>query len=78
MSDTATVTHDIIAIRADFPIFAREIKGRVLAYLDSAASSQKPQVVIEAMNRYYREIHANVHRGVYSLSEEATAAYEAA
>lgn len=69
-------TLDVQAIRADFPILAREIHGKPLAFLDSAASSQKPTAVIEAMNAYYRTAHANVHRGVYTLSEEATASYE--
>ncbi|MCP4168495.1 MAG: cysteine desulfurase [Chloroflexi bacterium] len=63
-------------IRADFPILDIEIHGHPLAYLDSTASSQKPLRVIEAMDKYYRQTHANVHRGVHTLSEEATAAYE--
>ena len=63
-------TSTSIDVRADFPIL------RDLAYLDSAATSQKPEVVIEAMNRYYREENANVHRSVYKLAEKATAAYE--
>ena len=63
-------------IRADFPILAQPVRGHPLAYLDSTASSQKPLAVIEAMNRYYREQNANVHRGVHFLSETATAAYE--
>lgn len=69
---------DVARIRQDFPLLARRERGRPLAYLDSAASSQKPAVVIEAIRRYYSEQHANIHRGVYRLSEEATAAYEAA
>jgi len=64
--------------RADFPILARELHGRPLAYLDNAASSQKPRTVIEAMGEFYRAHYANIHRGVYTLSEEATAAYEEA
>lgn len=69
---------DVEAIRGDFPILARRVKDKPLVYLDSAASSQKPVQVLEAMDRYYRETHANVHRGVHTLSEEATAQYEGA
>ncbi|MEZ4516823.1 MAG: cysteine desulfurase [Chloroflexota bacterium] len=66
-------------VRADFPILSIEVyPGVPLIYLDSAASSQKPQVVIEAMDDYYHRYHANVHRGVHRLSEEATSAYEGA
>jgi len=72
----AATTDRVAAIRRDFPILAREVHGRPLTYLDNTASSQKPVQVIEAMNRYYREMHANVHRGVHFLSETATAAYE--
>jgi cysteine desulfurase/selenocysteine lyase len=67
-----------LAIRADFPILARQVHGKPLIYLDSGASSQKPVSVLEAMERYYRTSHANVNRGVYVLSEEATAAMEQA
>ncbi|MCA9958353.1 MAG: cysteine desulfurase [Anaerolineales bacterium] len=70
---------DIEKIRADFPILQEEVyPGVPLIFLDSAASSQKPTAVIEAMNHYYRTAHANVHRGIYRLSEEATNAYEGA
>lgn len=69
---------DVEAIRADFPILSRRVKNKPLIYLDSAASSQKPVQVLDAMDRYYRQTHANVHRGVHTLSEEATAQYEAA
>jgi cysteine desulfurase/selenocysteine lyase len=65
-------------IRKDFPILQRQIHGKPLVYLDSAASSQKPRAVIEAMSAYYETTHANVHRGVYEISEEATAAMEKA
>ncbi len=68
---------DVATVRKDFPILAREIGGRRLVYLDSAASSQKPRPVLWAMDEYYETRHANVHRGVYALAEEATAAYEA-
>jgi cysteine desulfurase/selenocysteine lyase len=63
-------------IRADFPILAREVRGRPLVYLDNAATAQKPKPVIEAMERYYETGNANVHRGVHALSQEATLAYE--
>ncbi|HOA25276.1 MAG: cysteine desulfurase [Aggregatilineales bacterium] len=70
---------DVSAVRADFPVLARELRpGISLVYLDSAATSQKPEIVIETMNEYYRRYNANVHRGVHQLSEEATAAYESA
>jgi cysteine desulfurase/selenocysteine lyase len=64
--------------RPDFPILARRLNGRTLSYLDSAASSQKPRQVIEAMARYYERSHANVHRSIHTLGEEATELYEAA
>ncbi len=69
---------DPYALRADFPIFETTIHGRPLVYLDSAATSQKPRVVIEAVDRFYGEYNANVHRGIYEIGERATAAYEAA
>jgi cysteine desulfurase/selenocysteine lyase len=69
---------DVEAVRKDFPVLQRQVHGRPLVYLDSAATSQKPQVVIDAMARYYEEVNANVHRGVHALAEEATEAYEGA
>jgi cysteine desulfurase/selenocysteine lyase len=69
---------DVARIRRDFPILAREVNGYPLAYLDNAASSQRPQAVIDAEAHYYAEIHANVHRGVHTLSQRATEAYESA
>jgi cysteine desulfurase/selenocysteine lyase len=69
---------DPYRLRADFPILATTVHGRPLVYLDSAATSQKPRRVLEAMERYYREYNANVHRGIYEIAERATAAYEAA
>ncbi len=69
---------DPAALRADFPILDQQVFGHPLVYLDSAATSQKPQAVIEAMDAYYRQDNANVHRGIYQLSERATAAYEGA
>src|SRR5271155_2855224 len=65
-------------VRADFPIFERKFGGRPLIYLDSAASSQKPEVVIEAQAEHLRSHNANVHRGVYALAQEADAAYDGA
>jgi cysteine desulfurase/selenocysteine lyase len=65
-------------IREDFPILRQRPNGKALVYLDSAATSQKPQQVIDALVRYYSEYNANVHRGVYSIAERATAEYEAA
>jgi cysteine desulfurase/selenocysteine lyase len=67
---------DINQIRADFPILQRQVHGKLLVYLDNAATSQKPEVVIQAMDDYYRRYNANIHRGVHTLAEEATAAYE--
>lgn len=70
---------DITRIRADFPILSREIRpGVKVTYLDSTATAQKPQAVIEAMNSYYLHSNANIHRGVHTLAEEATALYEGA
>jgi cysteine desulfurase/selenocysteine lyase len=69
---------DPYALRRDFPILSTTVHGRPIVYLDSAASSQKPQVVIDAVDTYYREYNANVHRGIYEIGERATAAYEAA
>ena len=69
---------DPVAIRADFPIFEREFRGRRMAYLDSAATALKPRVVAEAMSDYMNRYSANVHRGIYEIGEEATAAYEGA
>jgi len=70
------VAFDIERIRADFPILRREVRGHPLVYLDNAATTQKPQVVLDALNNYYTDINANVHRGVHQLSELATEAYE--
>jgi cysteine desulfurase/selenocysteine lyase len=69
---------DVEAIRRDFPILHQNINGKPLVYLDSAASSQRPQAVIDAISRYYEHDHANVHRGVHALSQRATDAYEGA
>lgn len=75
---TGRAALDAAALRADFPILRRDINGHRLIYLDSASSSQKPQVVIDAMTEYYEQHNANVHRGIYTIAEEATAAFEGA
>jgi len=72
------MTLDVAALRKEFPTLAREVGGHRLVYLDSAATSQTPEVVLTEMERYYRTFRSNVHRGVYTLAEEATDAYEGA
>jgi cysteine desulfurase/selenocysteine lyase len=69
---------DVARVRRDFPILARPVNGRPLVYLDSAASSQRPLAVLQAVERYETHSHANVHRGVHTLSQEATEAFEGA
>jgi cysteine desulfurase / selenocysteine lyase len=69
---------DWARVRADFPILRREVHGYPLCYLDSTATTQKPEPVLAAMDTFYRTTNANIHRGVYQLSEDATAQYEAA
>ncbi|MGH8937912.1 MAG: aminotransferase class V-fold PLP-dependent enzyme, partial [Actinomycetes bacterium] len=64
-------------LRPDFPILSTTIRGKPLVYLDNAATSQKPQSVIDAVSRFYAEENANIHRGVHFLSERATGAYDA-
>jgi cysteine desulfurase/selenocysteine lyase len=76
--DSTTGTIDIEQIRQDFPALHQQVRGKPLTYLDNAATSQKPKQVIEALSGYYSYQNANIHRGVYYLSEQATAAYEAA
>ena len=71
-------TFDVEDVRADFPILNRKINGKDLVYLDNAATTQKPRQVINALTHYYEETNANVHRGVHTLSVEATDAYELA
>ena len=82
MEPTATTApslpRSIEEIRAEFPILARRVHGEPLAYLDNGATAQKPLAVIDTLDRYWREHNANVHRGVHTLSEEATALYEEA
>ncbi len=73
-----TIAYNVEKIREDFPILKRVTDGKPLVYLDNAATSQKPEQVIETLDRYYREYNANIHRGIYKISEEATAAHEEA
>ncbi|RZJ98998.1 MAG: aminotransferase class V-fold PLP-dependent enzyme, partial [Flavobacterium sp.] len=68
---------DIQKIRADFPILSQKVNGKPLVYFDNGATSQKPQIVLDAITKYYSEINANIHRGVHTLSQLATDAYEA-
>lgn len=76
--DTAAAAFDLARIRADFPILAEKVHGKRLAYLDNAATTQKPRQVLEAMDDYYRHKNANVHRAMHELAERATTAYESA
>jgi cysteine desulfurase/selenocysteine lyase len=71
------MSFNIDIIRADFPILSQKVNGKPLVYFDNGATSQKPQVVIDAISKYYQEINANIHRGVHTLSQLATDAYEA-
>jgi cysteine desulfurase/selenocysteine lyase len=71
------IAFDVEQIRRQFPILEREVKGKPLVYFDNAATTQKPQAVIDALTDYYQNYNANIHRGIHSLAEEATAAYEA-
>lgn len=71
------VTYDVQAVRKQFPILSREVKGHPLIYLDNAATTQKPQAVVDSLLHYYTYYNANIHRGIHTLAEEATAAYEA-
>ncbi len=69
---------DVESVRKDFPILSQTVHGKPLVYLDNGASSQKPVAVLDAMDRYYREMHSNVHRGAHTLGDRATAAFEGA
>lgn len=71
------VIYDVQAVREQFPILGREVKGHPLIYLDNAATTQKPQAVVDSLVHYYTYYNANIHRGIHTLAEEATAAYEA-
>ena len=66
---------DVQKVRADFPILSQKVNGKPLVYFDNGATSQKPQVVIEAISKYYSEINANIHRGAYDLSERSEDLY---
>lgn len=77
-ANVSMILSDIVALRREFPILNQSVNGNVLAFLDSAASSQKPRRVIDCLEDYYRRYNANVHRGIYRLSEEATFAFERA
>ncbi len=77
ITETTIPSLDITAIRQQFPVLQREVKGHPLVYLDNAATSQKPKVVIDALVDYYSGYNANIHRGIHTLAEEATAAFEA-
>src|SRR5688572_11275854 len=78
MMESSTIEKgiDVYAIRKQFPVLNREVKGRPLVYFDNAATSQKPQSVIDALVNYYTGYNANIHRGIHTLAEEATAAFE--
>ncbi len=76
MTIPAASVHDVAALRAAFPILSRTSRGQPLVYLDSAATTQKPQVVLDAMQEFYAGWNANIHRGVYEFSERATLAYD--
>ena len=79
MIETVTIQKglDVYAVRQQFPILNREVKGKPLVYFDNAATTQKPQAVIDALVDYYTGYNANIHRGIHTLAEEATAAFEA-
>ena len=76
-TETDIKPFDVAAIRKQFPVLERKVKGKNLVYFDNAATAQKPQVVIDALVDYYQQYNANIHRGIHSLAEEATAAFEA-
>jgi len=77
-NNVADTPLDVAAIKADFPLLSRQVNGQQIVYLDSAATSQKPRQVLNALNSYYEEINANVHRGAYQIAEQATSATEEA
>src|SRR5215213_2957086 len=78
MMPAATIQNnlDVYSLREQFPALSRQVKGRPLVYFDNAATTQKPQVVIDALINYYSGYNANIHRGIHTLAEEATAAFE--
>jgi len=75
---TAPSQFDVEAVRRDFPTLSQQVNGKPLVYLDNGASSQRPEAVLLAMDRYYREMHSNVHRGAHTLGDRATNAFESA
>ena len=77
-SDSAAASFDVDRVRADFPLLARAVNGQPVAYFDNAATAQKPQAVLDAVDHFYRQQNANVHRGIHEISQQATEAYEAA
>ncbi|MFT4607137.1 MAG: cysteine desulfurase/selenocysteine lyase [Urechidicola sp.] len=78
LTQTTQPLFDVHAIRQDFPILSQQINGKPLVYMDNGASSQRPEAVLQAMDRYYREMHSNVHRGAHTLGDRATDAFEGA
>ena len=78
VAKTAPPQFDVEAVRRDFPILSQQVNGKPLVYLDNGASSQRPEAVLQAMDRYYREMHSNVHRGAHTLGDRATSAFEGA
>ena len=76
MTAMTDLTLDVVRVRRDFPILEREVHGKPLVYLDNAATSQTPRQVIETLDHYYRHYNANIHRGLHTLADEATAAFE--
>jgi len=77
-TQTAQPPFDVHAVRRDFPLLSQQVNGKPLIYLDNGASSQRPEAVLRAMDRYYREMHSNVHRGAHTLGDRATSAFEGA
>ncbi len=75
-ADSTETRFDTAAVKADFPLLNRQVNDHQIVYLDSAATSQKPRLVIDTLDRYYEEINANVHRGAYHIAELATSATE--
>ena len=69
-------SYDVSAVRSSFPILQHEVHGKPLVYLDNAATSQKPEVVLEVSRHYYERLNSNIHRGTHHLAQEATAAHE--
>ena len=78
LGDDSTLAYDVERVRQDFPILSREVYGKPLVYLDSGASAQKPQVVIDAVREVYESYYSNVHRGAHYLSQRSTDTYEEA